>query len=246
TTKSYSLDTSDIGKVLTFSVTAVNGAGVTGNTDSISTKDAGGTTGGDTDNKGEVIDPAVPSAKHSVLSADPQSITADGVMGSVLTFTAKNAGNEAITGLGSGVTFSMTGTPVILTAVSEGAPGQYTATLTGTQAGTASVSVSVNGQAVTVPAVDITLTAGTADAAHSSLTAAPDSIVADNGLTTAGQSVVMLTLKDTQDNPVTGLTDVVLTVAGVTGTTLTTVTESPAGSGVYTATLSGTTAGTAA
>ncbi|MFS6817817.1 hypothetical protein, partial [Citrobacter meridianamericanus] len=40
TTKSYSLDTSDIGKVLTFSVTAVNGAGVTGNTDSISTKDA--------------------------------------------------------------------------------------------------------------------------------------------------------------------------------------------------------------
>ncbi|MFS6817814.1 Ig-like domain-containing protein, partial [Citrobacter meridianamericanus] len=44
----------------------------------------------------------------------------------------------------------------------------------------------------------------------------------------------------------TGLTDVVLTVAGVTGTTLTTVTESPAGSGVYTATLSGTTAGTAA
>ncbi|MEB2725499.1 Ig-like domain-containing protein, partial [Citrobacter braakii] len=245
TVKTYSLNASDVGKILTFSVTAVNGAGVTGNTDSISTRDAAGTTGGDTDNKGEVIDPAVPSAKHSVLSGNPLSITADGVMGSVLTFTAKNAGNEAITGLGNGVTFSPTGTPVTLTGVSEGTPGQYTATLTGTQAGTVSVSVSVNGQAVTVPAVTITLTAGTADTTHSSLTATPDSIVADNGLTAAGQSAVSLTLKDTQDNPVTGLTDVALSVAGVTGTTLTAVTESPAGSGVYTATLSGTTAGTA-
>lgn len=159
TAKTYSLNASDVGKVLTFSVTAVNGAGVTGNTASINTRDAAGTTGGDTDNKGEVIDPAVPSAKHSVLSGNPLSITADGVMGSVLTFTAKNAGNEAITGLGNGVTFSPTGTPVTLTAVNEGTPGQYTATLTGTQAGAAGVSVSVNGTAVTVPAVTITLTA---------------------------------------------------------------------------------------
>ncbi|MFS6817810.1 Ig-like domain-containing protein, partial [Citrobacter meridianamericanus] len=246
TTKSYSLDTSDIGKVLTFSVTAVNGAGVTGNTDSISTKDAGGTTGGDTDHKGEVIDPAVPSAKHSTLSGNPLSITADGTSPSTLTFTAKNAGNEAITGLGNNMVFDTTGVTVALTAVSEGLPGQYTATLTGTQAGTASVSVSVNGQAVPVPAVDITLTAGAVDTARSDLTATPASIVANNGLTAAGQATVTLTLKDAQDNPVTGLTDVVLTVAGVTGTTLTTVTESPAGSGVYTATLSGTTAGTAA
>ncbi|MEG1247742.1 MAG: invasin domain 3-containing protein [Citrobacter sp.] len=245
TTTTYTLDGSDVGKILTFTVTPKNGKNVAGTPVSINTKDAAGTTGGDTDNKGEIIDPAMPSAKHSVLSGNPLSITADGVMESVLTFTAKNAGNEAITGLGGKVTFANTGIAATVSAVTEGADGVYTATLTGTQAGTAVVSVSVDGAAVNIPAVQITLTAGTVDAAHSSLTAMPDSIVADNGLTTVGQSTVTLTLKDAQDNPVTGLTDVALSVAGVTGTTLTAVTESPAGSGVYTATLSGTTAGTA-
>ncbi|MEB2723305.1 invasin domain 3-containing protein [Citrobacter braakii] len=245
TATTYSLNATDIGKVLTFSVTAVNGAGITGNTDSMSTKDAAGVTGGDSGNKGEVIDPAAPSAKHSLLNANPLSITADGATVSTLTFTAKNAANEAITGLGSKVAFANTGITTTISGVAESADGAYTATLTGTQAGMAIVSVSVDGTAVNILPVQIVLTAGAIDATHSSLIATPDSIVANNGITPAGQSTLTLTLKDTQDNPVTGLTDVALTVADVTGTTLSSVAETPAGSGIYMATLSGTTSGTA-
>ncbi|EKI3327437.1 inverse autotransporter beta domain-containing protein, partial [Salmonella enterica] len=58
TTQTYKLNGSDVGKILTFSVTARNGAGVNGNTDSISTKDAPGTGGGSGERSGEIIDPA--------------------------------------------------------------------------------------------------------------------------------------------------------------------------------------------
>ncbi|EBP1128268.1 hypothetical protein LO27_26735, partial [Salmonella enterica] len=58
TTQTYKLNGSDVGKILTFSVTARNGAGVNGNTDSISTKDAPGTGGSSGERSGEIIDPA--------------------------------------------------------------------------------------------------------------------------------------------------------------------------------------------
>ncbi|ENU2135023.1 Ig-like domain-containing protein [Salmonella enterica] len=245
TTKVYTLVAGDVGNILTFEVTPVNGKGVQGDSVSTTTSVAAGVTGGDAEHKGMVIDPAAPSAKLSVLKSGTQSITADGVSEAVLTFVLKNAGNDAITGLGNNVVFDVAGATASLSGVSEAPPGTYTAKLTGTQAGTADVSVKVNGQVVAVPVVQIMLTAGTPDGAHSVLKANPESIVANKGNSEAGLSTVTLTLKDTQDNLVTGLTDVNLTVAGVTGTTLTKVTESPAGSGVYTATLSGTTAGTA-
>ncbi|MFS6817793.1 hypothetical protein WDM02_26485, partial [Citrobacter meridianamericanus] len=88
--KTYSLNASDIGKVLTFSVTAVNGAGVTGNTDSISTKDAAGTGGGSGENPGEVIDPAARP------SADNLNITGKLEVGQTLTgsYTFKPNGGD--------------------------------------------------------------------------------------------------------------------------------------------------------
>ncbi|EAO7619092.1 hypothetical protein BCN12_27715, partial [Salmonella enterica] len=241
----YTLVAGDVGNILTFEVTPENGRGVKGDSVSTTTSVAAGVTGGDAEHKGMVIDPAVPSAKLSELKSGTQSITADGKSEVVLTFVLKNAANDAITGPGNNVVFDVAGVKVSLSGVSEAPPGTYTAKLTGTLAGTADVSVKVNGQAVDVKPVHITLTAGTPDGAHSALTVTPESIVANNGNSEAGLSTVKLTLNDTQGNRVTGLTDVNLTVTGVTGTTLTKVTESPAGSGVYTATLSGTTVGTA-
>ncbi|EAM9431774.1 hypothetical protein BCN14_27840 [Salmonella enterica] len=231
-----------MGKILTFTVTPVNGKGTSGAPVSIDTRNATDTRGGDSDTKGAIIDPAVPSEKLSTLKSGTQSITADGKSEAVLTFEVKNAANEAITGLGNNVVFNVAGATVSLSGVSEAPPGTYTVKLTGTQVGTADVTVSVNG---VDKGAQIALTAGTPDGAHSVLKANPVSIVANNGDTAAGRSTVTLTLKDTQDNLVTGLTDVALDMGGVTGTALTAVTESPAGSGVYTATLSGTMAGTA-
>lgn len=242
TTTAYTLESSDVGRILTFTVTPVNGKGTSGTPVSIDTRNATDTRGGDSDTKGAIIDPAVPSEKLSTLKSGTQSITADGKSEAVLTFEVKNAANEAITGLGNNVVFNVAGATVSLSGVSEAPPGTYTVKLTGRQVGTADVTVSVNG---VEKGAQIALTAGTPDGAHSVLKANPVSIVANNGDTVAGRSTVTLTLKDTQDNLVTGLTDVALDMGGVTGTALTAVTESPAGSGVYTATLSGTMAGTA-
>ncbi|WP_167458071.1 Ig-like domain-containing protein [Rahnella woolbedingensis] len=88
-------------------------------------------------------------------------------------------------------------------------------------------------------AVKIHFANSEADAAHSSLTASPQSIVANDVATTT----LMLTLHDSQDNPLTGLSGVSLNVSGLDGTRLSAVKETSAG--VYTATLSGTQVGTA-
>ncbi|HGY4723553.1 TPA: beta strand repeat-containing protein, partial [Citrobacter amalonaticus] len=93
--------------------------------------------------------------------------------------------------------------------------------------------------------VDVNFTAGAPFTATSTLTAVPGTIVANGGDTSAGRSVLTLALKDKNTNPVTGRADIAFVVSGVTDTALTAVTESPAGSGVYTATLNGTTAGLA-
>ncbi|MGA4622174.1 Ig-like domain-containing protein [Citrobacter meridianamericanus] len=92
--------------------------------------------------------------------------------------------------------------------------------------------------------VNVNFMAGAPATANSTLAVSHASITA-NGGGTGGTSSVTLTLKDANNNPVTGRTDVAFTVSGVTGTTLTAVTESPAGSGIYSAMLSGTTSGTA-
>ncbi|WP_415761002.1 ZirU family protein [Pseudomonas sp. CP4] len=57
TDASYQLDASDVGLVLEFEVTAKNGAGVVGNTDSIDTATAAGSSGGGIAPPGSVIDP---------------------------------------------------------------------------------------------------------------------------------------------------------------------------------------------
>ncbi|MGA4622177.1 beta strand repeat-containing protein [Citrobacter meridianamericanus] len=123
--------------------------------------------------------------------------------------------------------------------------GVATASLASPKSGPVNVTATVTspntGSTQTVP---VTFTAGMPLTANSTLAVSHASITA-NGGGTGGTSIVTLALKDAKNNPVTGRTDVAFTVSGVTGTTLTAVTESPAESGVYTATLSGTTSGTA-
>ncbi|MEB2725519.1 hypothetical protein VC180_24485, partial [Citrobacter braakii] len=74
TTTTYSLNGSDVGKVLTFTVTPVNGKNTAGTPVSINTKDAAGTGGGSGENPGEVIDPAArPAAKDLNISGKLES-----------------------------------------------------------------------------------------------------------------------------------------------------------------------------
>ncbi|MBO1585973.1 hypothetical protein GBM03_13400, partial [Yersinia pseudotuberculosis] len=131
-------------------------------------------------------------------------------------------------------TVAFTSTLGTLGNVTEQASGLYTATLTaGTVSGVASLSVSVGGNALGVTPATVTLNgdSGNLSTTNSTLVAAPVNIEA-NGSDT---SVVTLTLRDNNNNPVTGQTVAFTSTLGTLGN----VTEQA--SGLYTATL---TAGT--
>ncbi|MGU3489420.1 Ig-like domain-containing protein, partial [Enterobacter bugandensis] len=160
---------------------------------------------------------------------------ADGSASTTVTLTLKDINNNEV--MGQTVAFTTTGTAVTLSGVTDHNDGTYTATLTGTAAGTAQISATVNGSAFGVSPASVTLTQIPPVVANSSLTVSPASIVADGSASTT----VTLTLKDINNNGMKGQT-VAFTTTG-TAVTLSGVTDH--NDGTYTATLTGTTGGTA-
>ncbi len=175
------------------------------------------------------------SATNSTLVAAPVNIEANGSDTSVVTLTLRDSNNNPVTGQ----TVAFTSTLGTLDNVTEQASGLYTATLTaGTVSGVASLSVSVNSTALGVTPATVILNgdSGNLSTTNSTLVAAPVNIEA-NGSDT---SVVTLTLRDNNNNPVTGQTVAFTSTLGTLGN----VTEQA--SGLYTATLTaGTLTGTA-
>ena len=175
----------------------------------------------------------------STFTASPASILADGAEAATLTFTAKDTAGNGITGLADTLTFvSDTGTGVAFGAVTESADGVYTATFSGTVAGSYTLSPQLNGTAVSGLSASVTLNAGEFSATTSTFTASPASILADG----AEAATLTFTAKDTAGNGITGLADTLTFVSDTgTGVAFGAVTESA--DGVYTATFSGTVAG---
>ncbi|HCM63234.1 MAG TPA: hypothetical protein DIT05_11920 [Morganella sp. (in: Bacteria)] len=173
----------------------------------------------------------------SALSANPLSIVANNTATSVLKLTLKDVNDNPVTG--QTVLFGTPLADTTISAVTDNQDGTYTATLKGTKAGAAVISVMVGGNALSVTPVTVSLTPDSSklDKDKSALTATPVTIVADNATT----SVLKLTLKDVNDNPVSGQT--VLFSTALAGTTFSTVTDNQ--DGTYTATLKGTKAGDA-
>lgn len=163
---------------------------------------------------------------NSTLVADPVNIEANGSDTSLVTLTLRD--NNSIPVTGQNVTFD---SPLgSLSTVTDGGNGVYTVTLTaGMISGITTVSASVNGTALGIVPVSITLNGSNGDLSttHSTLVAAPVNIEA-NGSDT---SLVTLTLRDNNNNPVTGQTVALATTLGTLGN----VTEQTSGS--YTATL---------
>jgi adhesin/invasin len=175
------------------------------------------------------------SASQSTIARSPSVITASnpGTGGSTITVTARDASGNPVAGQ-----------PVTLTAVSGGgafsaigptnASGVATGTYTSTTAGVKTIGASVGG--VTLAAtVDITVTAGAATAASSTLSVSPGSITAGGTGATA-----TVTARDAFGNLVQGAD---VTVSMTNGGA-----APPAGStdasGVFTSTLTSATAGT--
>ncbi|WP_404273374.1 invasin domain 3-containing protein [Yersinia similis] len=171
------------------------------------------------------------STTNSTLVAAPVNIEANGSDTSGVTLTLRDNNNPV-----TGQTVAFASTLGTLGNVTEQASGIYTATLTaGTVAGIASLSVNVGGTALGVTPATVALNgdSGNLSTTNSTLVAAPVNIEA-NGSDTSG---VTLTLRDNNNNPVTGQTVAFASTLGTLGN----VTEQA--SGIYTATL---TAGTVA
>ncbi|KEY56440.1 invasin [Serratia sp. DD3] len=174
----------------------------------------------------------------STLAANPVSIVANGTATSLVTLTLRDVNNNTVSG--QTVTFATSLGAINTATETVAGSGIYTATLTaGTLAGKANITVKVNGNSLSNTAT-VTLNGDSSklDPAKSTLIANPVSMVA-NGTAT---SVVTLTLKDVNNNTVSGQTVAFATSLGG----IDTATETVAGSGIYTATLTaGTLAGTA-
>ncbi len=173
----------------------------------------------------------------SSLTAVPLTIVADGATESALTLTLKDVNGNLVPG--QTVLFSTGLADITFSGVKDNQDGTYTATLKGTKAGNALLKVTVNGAVLEVAPVTVKLIGDqdNLDKGKSALTADPLTIVANNTTT----SLVKLTLKDINDNPVTGQT--VLFSTTLANTTFGTVTDNQ--DGTYTATLQGKTAGAA-
>ncbi|EGJ0474147.1 hypothetical protein IHA59_003948, partial [Salmonella enterica] len=153
-----------------------------------------------------------PSDQWSTFSLSPDTITADNVATSTLTFTAKDMFGNAIVGSNK-VTFGATdshgnppeyGNTVDISPTTEISPGVYTATMKGTLADRYFIRPMFNGSWIgMMQGQYLTLTAGAPDAAHSGLSASPAIITADNQET----STVTLQVKDANGNGVTGIMD---------------------------------------
>ncbi|WP_162208221.1 invasin domain 3-containing protein [Yersinia pekkanenii] len=169
------------------------------------------------------------SHTNSFIMANPPVIEANGSDTSQIMLYLRDSNNNPVTG--QNVTFDST----LGTVGAEGDNGNiYFATLTaGTVAGTATITANVDGSPFNITPATVILNGDSGDlsTAHSTLLAAPLNIEA-NGSDT---SELTLTLRDGNNNPVTGQTVTFDTSLGSVGTP----TES--GNGVYTASL---TAGT--
>ncbi|EMV8528224.1 inverse autotransporter beta domain-containing protein, partial [Salmonella enterica] len=195
-------------------------------------------------------------AGQSVFAASPKSIVADDTATSTLTLTVNDAQGNTVTGIVDSLSFAVTdsggstpaGGKVTVSSITETAtPGTYTAILKGQLAGVWTVKPQVNGSVLGSLSDIVTLTAGsTPDETHSSFTATPDSVAADDTAT----STLILSVRDAFGNAIGGIVDnLSVTVTGSGGSvpaagkvTVSSLSET-ATPGTYTATLKGTQAG---
>ncbi len=181
--------------------------------------------------------PGAASAAQTTMTATPTTIVANGVAISTITVHSKDIHANALATGGAAVTIlTNLGT---VSGVTDHSDGTYTATLTGSTAGTATVTGTLGGLAIANTSA-ITLTAvaaGVADPSFTTITRSPASIVADG----ATASTITVHAFDGTDTALTTGGDAV-TVATNLGT-LSSVTDH--NNGTYTATLTGIVTGTA-
>jgi adhesin/invasin len=177
---------------------------------------------------------------RTTLTAAPDTLVADGSATSVVTVEVRDGDGNVVGASAGPVRLSATLGTILPDTATDHGDGTYTATLTaGRITGTSVITGTLGGVTIGDTA-RVALVPGPADPTTTTLTAAPDTLVAGSG----DRSVVTVTLRDAAGNP--------LDAGGATvrlSTTLGTIPEDPAidrDDGTYTAALAaGTVAGTA-
>ncbi|MFP2467603.1 Ig-like domain-containing protein [Pseudescherichia vulneris] len=142
---------------------------------------------------------AQPDAAHSLLTASPKSIAANGKAISTLTLALHDSLDRPLTGR-SDVKLHISGIEgTRLSAVKETSAGNYTATLSGTLTGTASITAEAGGSTLSNVTTDVLLTSdeSTAQVKDGNFIVIKDNVPAD-GKTPAG---VKVTVTDASGNP---------------------------------------------
>ena len=142
---------------------------------------------------------AQPDAAHSLLTASPKSIAANGKAISTLTLALHDSLDRPLAGR-SDVKLHISGIEgTRLSAVKETSAGNYTATLSGTLTGTASITAEAGGSTLSNVTTDVLLTSdeSTAQVKDGNFIVIKDNVPAD-GKTPAG---VKVTVTDASGNP---------------------------------------------
>ncbi|WP_258179820.1 inverse autotransporter invasin Inv [Yersinia pseudotuberculosis] len=172
------------------------------------------------------------AADKSTLAAVPASIIADGLMASTITLDLKDTYGDPQAG--ANVAFDTTlGNMGVITDHND---GTYSAPLTSTTLGGATVTVKVDGAAFSVPSVRVNFTADPIpDAGRSSFTVSTPDILADGTMS----STLSFVPVDKNDHFISGVQGLSFTQNGVP-VSISTITEQPDS---YTATVVGNTVG---
>lgn len=178
-----------------------------------------------------------PDAGASTLSSTISSLIADGQSAATLTLSLKDSAGNVISGQTVEFVSSLSGSAI--DSVIDHGDGRYSASMTSTRSGNATITVKVNGRIFAVAPVNMTFTADSnnIDASQSALGASVSTIVA-NGSTA---STLTLQLKDRNANPVSG--QLVTFASSLANSNISSVIDH--GDGSYSASLTGSRAGLA-
>ncbi len=186
------------------------------------------------------VTPGGISTSQSLITVASASITSGSA--TTLTLTSRDANGNTIGSGGATVIFTRSGgvTNGTIAATTDNGNGTYTASFTGTIAGSATtINATINGVAVTGTLPTITVTPGAISTTQSTIT------VGSSSVTSGASTTLTLTVRDANSNPLTsGGATVLFTKSGGTASgTISATTDN--GNGTYSATFSATTAGTA-
>ena len=181
------------------------------------------------------------SASLSTVVASPAAgVPADGLTASTVTVTLKDANGNPVTGLtNAGFSISVTGSATAGAVTATGTPGVYSFTVTNTVAQTVTVTVTAGGVQLTqTPTIGFVTTG--VSAPRSIVVANPATGVTANG---TAASTVTVTLRDANDNTISGVSPASFTIA-VTGSAQAGAVSAGAAPGTYTFTVTNTVAET--